>query len=243
MKKEKQTIAEQTGIRIDFHSHILPHLDHGSDSRETSASQLAMMQAARTDIVCATSHFYPQRILLDAFLKKREESLGVLLKRVDDAPRPQILLGAEVLICEGLEHMDGLRELCLRGTNLLLLEMPFIGGTSWTPKLYNTAEEIMALGIQPVLAHVDRYPKKAIEPLLKKGLLAQINAYGLCRMTRKRHLLEWIDDGLVVALGSDLHEAKPDGYRAWYRVMTSMPDKVQAVMERTEKLVKDAVRY
>lgn len=242
MKKE-QIVVDGPKIRIDFHAHILPRLDHGSDSRETSASQLAMMQAAKTDIVCATSHFYPQRVLLDAFLKKREEALAALLKRVDDAPRPRILLGAEVLICEGLEHMDGLRKLCLQGTNVLLLEMPFIGGTAWTPKLYNTAEEIMALGIQPVLAHVDRYPKKAIEPLLKKGLLAQVNAYGLCRLFKKKQLLEWIESGSVVALGSDLHEAKPDGYRAWHHVMTTMPEQATAVMERTQMLVKDAIRY
>ena len=241
MKKQTSELKECT--RIDFHSHILPHLDHGSGSRETSASQLAMMQAAGTQVVCATSHFYPQRALLDAFLKKREESLGALLSRVADAPRPRILLGAEVLICEGLENMEGLHRLCLEGTNLLLLEMPFVKGDAWTPKLYNTAEEILQKGIQPVLAHVDRYPKKAVEPLLKKGMLAQVNADGLCRRMGRRHLMEWIEQGLVVALGSDLHEAPPDGYRAWYRVMTTMPEQFRTIMERTEKLVEGAVRY
>ena len=243
MKKQKQTAGIEQPIRIDFHSHILPRLDHGSDGRETSASQLAMMQSVGTQTVCATSHFYPQKILLDTFLKRREECLRALLERVDDAPRPQILLGAEVLICEGMENMDGLRELCLQGTNLLLLEMPFLGGTAWTPKLYETAEEIMSMGIQPVLAHVDRYPKKAIEPLLKKGLLAQVNADGLCRLMKRKQLVEWIDSGYVVALGSDLHGAAPDGYRYWYRVMTSMPEQFRTVMERTEKLVENAVRY
>ena len=243
MKKKIQNVWEQSGVQIDFHSHILPHLDHGSGSRETSAAQLAMMQASRVGTVCATSHFYPQKSLLDTFLKKRQESLGWLLDRVGDAPRPQILLGAEVLICEGLENMEGLHRLCLQGTNLLLLEMPFLGGTSWTPRLYATAEEILGMGIQPVLAHVDRYPKKAVEPLLKKGMLAQVNADGLCRRMGRRHLMEWIEQGLVVALGSDLHEAPPDGYRAWYRVMTTMPEQFRTIMERTEKLVEGAVRY
>ena len=243
MKQQKQMVDVGQTVRIDFHSHILPHLDHGSDSRDTSASQLAMMQAAGTQVVCATSHFYPQRISLKPFLKKREECLTALLRRVDDAPRPQILLGAVVLICEGLENMDGLRELCLQGTNLLLLEMPFLGKSVWTPKLYETAEEIMAMGIQPVLAHVDRYPKKAVEPLLKKGLLAQVNADGLCRLMKRKQLVEWINSGYVVALGSDLHEAAADGYRPWYRVMTSMPEQFRTVMERTEKLVEAAVRY
>lgn len=169
--------------------------------------------------------------------------MRALLDRVDEAPRPSILLGAEVLICEGLENMDGLRELCLEGTNVLLLEMPFINGTNWTNKLYNTAEEILNMGIQPVLAHVDRYPAKAIEPLLKKGLLAQVNADGLCRMFKRRQLIEWINNGSVVALGSDLHEARPDGYRAWYRVMTTMPDQFHTVMRRTESLLQNAVLH
>ena len=57
MKKQKQTAGIEQPIRIDFHSHILPRLDHGSDGRETSASQLAMMQSVGTQTVCATSHF------------------------------------------------------------------------------------------------------------------------------------------------------------------------------------------
>ena len=115
---------------IDFHSHILPRLDHGSRSSQVSLSQLQMMQAAGVDTVCATSHFYPQEVLLSSFLEARQGSFNRLLEVSGDMQRPKILLGAEVLICEGLDQMEGLEALCLEGTNVMLLEMPF-SANSW----------------------------------------------------------------------------------------------------------------
>ena len=46
------------GIRItDFHSHVLPGADHGSDSVETSERQLELVDGAGIDRVVAAPHF------------------------------------------------------------------------------------------------------------------------------------------------------------------------------------------
>ena len=44
--------------QIDFHAHILPRCDHGSDGWETSRQQLKLAREAGVEVICATSHFY-----------------------------------------------------------------------------------------------------------------------------------------------------------------------------------------
>jgi len=43
--------------KIDFHSHILPRLDHGSRSESDTDGQLRLIAEMGTDTVIATSHF------------------------------------------------------------------------------------------------------------------------------------------------------------------------------------------
>ena len=48
-------------LTLDYHAHVLPGCDHGSDGVETSRKQLAMAAAAGIRTVCATPHFYPHK--------------------------------------------------------------------------------------------------------------------------------------------------------------------------------------
>ena len=237
-RKEGNTMAEL----IDFHAHILPHMDHGSGRTATAVDQLAMIGQAGVTTVCATSHFYPQDILPEVFLEERESCLKLLLKGYGHGRRPSILLGAEVLICQGLENMEGLRDLCVQGTDVMLLEMPFTHG-DWDRSLYNTVREIKKQGINPVLAHVDRYPKESIEELFDMGLYGQINCDSLVKLFKPKHLLRWIEDGKIVAFGSDLHGNNPKSYAPFTKVMSTMTDHVDHIMRTTATLLKDAKRY
>ncbi len=227
---------------IDFHAHILPHMDHGSGRTATSQAQLSLMASAGTDTVCATSHFYPQSTLPGVFLSDRRESLTHLLETYGDAPRPRICLGAEVLICPGLENMEGLADLCVEGTNVLLLEMPFTS-SSWDGALYQTIREIRALDLCVVLAHVDRYPKDLIEELLDDGLYGQINADSLDRFFKPKHLLRWMDEGRIVALGSDLHGCDPRAYEPYQKLPRTQSERVGRIMQSTAYLLRDAKHY
>lgn len=226
---------------IDFHTHILPRLDHGSRSSQVSLGQLGIMAKAGVDTVCATSHFYPQEVLVSNFLKARDASFDRLLEVCGDMARPKIVLGAEVLICEGLDQMEGLESLCLEGTNVLLLEMPFSAG-AWTSRLYRTVAEISERGICPVFAHVDRYPHKLVEALFDMGLMAQLNAGSLDRWIKPKHLIRWIDEGVIVALGSDLHGDRQEAYDPYRKVCASLGDRAAQIMEKTERLLASAVR-
>ena len=227
---------------IDFHAHILPHMDHGSTRTATAKEQLALIHGAGVKTVCATSHFYPQDILPDVFLEERRNNLKNLLSAMGRDPRPRIVLGAEVLICPGLENMEGLSSLCMEGTNVLLLEMPF-AHDSWDRRLYHTVNEIRKQGLRIVLAHVDRYPADLIEELFDMGLSGQINAASLNKLFKPKHLLRWIDEGSIVALGSDLHGSDPKSYVPFSKTVDSMSERMERIMTATSALIKDAKKY
>lgn len=198
-------------LSLDYHAHILPGCDHGSDSIETSLGQLAAAAAAGVKTICATPHFYPHKESPETFLRRRDETAQRLLNALPEGA-PQIQLGAEVLICDGMERMEELPRLCRQGTNELLLEMPFY---KWSEEIWDTLYLLCDLEeIQVVLAHADRYPAEDIEKLIHEGVPLQLNAVCLTRPLQRKRYLTWIESGCVKYLGSDIHMLE-GGYRDW----------------------------
>ena len=198
-------------LTLDYHAHILPGCDHGSDSVETSRKQLAMAAAARVRTVCATPHFYPHKESIPSFLQRREASARLLRENLT-ADALQLQLGAEVLICDGMERLDGLSRLCRGETNELLLEMPFY---QWSESIWDTLYALCERrDIEIVLAHAERYPPEAIEQLIRDNVALQLNSECLTRPLHRKRYLTWIKNGSVKYLGSDIHMLG-DGYRAW----------------------------
>ena len=62
----------------DFHAHLLPALDDGSDSLETSLAMLEAWRSQGIGRVCATPHFYAERTTPERFLRRRAEALEAL---------------------------------------------------------------------------------------------------------------------------------------------------------------------
>lgn len=204
-------INSKIDLTLDYHAHVLPGCDHGSDSVETSRKQLAMAAAARVRTVCATPHFYPHKESIPSFLQRREASARLLRENLT-ADAPQLQLGAEVLICDGMERLDGLSRLCRGETNELLLEMPFY---QWSESIWDTLYALCERrDIEIVLAHAERYPPEAIEQLIRDNVALQLNSECLTRPLHRKRYLTWIKNGSVKYLGSDIHMLG-DGYRAW----------------------------
>ena len=197
-------------LTLDYHAHVLPGCDHGSDSVETSRKQLAMAAAARVRTVCATPHFYPHKESIPSFLQRREASARLLRENLT-ADAPQLQLGAEVLICDGMERLDGLPRLCRSETNELLIEMPFY---QWPEAIWDTLYALCERrDIKIVLAHAERYPPEAIEQLIRDNVALQLNSECLTRPLHRKRYLTWIKNGSVKYLGSDIHMLG-DRYRA-----------------------------
>lgn len=155
-------------------------------------------------------------------LSGAQSALRCALPRRPELPR--ILLGAEVLICDGMERLDDLPRLCLEGTNELLLEMPFY---AWPSSLWDTLFALCERqDVRIVLAHADRYPKENIERLIREGIPLQLNAVCLTKPIKRRRYLEWIQNGYVKYLGSDIHMLG-DGYRDWKKCKTLLEKKLR----------------
>jgi tyrosine-protein phosphatase YwqE len=120
--------------------------------------------------------------------------------------------------------------------------MPFTHD-SWDRDLYHTVNEMKKQGYRIVLAHVDRYPADLIEEMFDMGLQGQINAASLAKLFKPKHLIRWIDEGNIVALGSDLHGCDPKSYAPYTKVVTSMADRMERIMESTAALLRDAKKY
>ena len=222
-------------MEIDFHAHILPRCDHGSDSWRTSRQQLKLAREAGVEVICATSHFYGHHTSVEHFLEKRQRCYEDLMAH---APKgsPRVLLGAEVLAFEGIERLPGLAKLRLQGTKMLLLEMPF---TRWSDGLLESVEALSEdERFRIVLAHVDRYDRRAVEQLFELNYVrGQLNVDNLKKRFGKRYLREWAREGLIVAVGSDIHGTKV-GYKDWLTCRRRYAEDWEAIMQRTNKRLK-----
>lgn len=202
-------------LSLDYHAHILPCCDHGSDDLETSLRQLELAASAGVGTICATPHFYPHNESPGSFLERRERAFSLLRPKLGDE-HPRVLLGAEVLICDGMERLEGLCKLCREGTNELLLELPFY---KWQDNIWDT---IFSLNdredIKLIIAHADRYPICDIETLIDEGISLQLNVSALSHFKNRRVYLSWIDEGFVKYIGSDIHMLNT-GYRDWEKAV------------------------
>ena len=226
---------------IDFHSHILCGVDHGSRSLETSRSQLKLMKDNGTDIAVATSHFYPERMTLEYFIDKVSSAEEQLVSVASDIGI-DVCVGAEVLVCNRLDKLDGLDKLCIKGTNCLLLEIPFVD--AWISGAVDTIERIIDNGFVVLLAHIDRYLAKnerEIDRLISRGALAQINASAFNTFGVKKKAMEYVDSGCVYALGSDLHEVDKKAYKEFTSLKKRIGiEEFQIIMSRAEELLANA---
>lgn len=191
---------------LDFHSHILPCIDDGSQSIAESLQLLGALKKQGVHKVIATPHFYAHRESPRQFLQRRKESKS-LLEEADLQGFPNIVLGAEVLYFDGISRSEELSTLKIEGTDLLLIEMPF---SAWGKNCIN---EVLSINDREdstiVLAHVERYlslqTKDIFAELVKQGVKMQVNAEFLLKWNTKRRALNMIRNGMVHFLGSDCH--------------------------------------
>ncbi|MCD7752863.1 MAG: capsular polysaccharide biosynthesis protein [Lachnospiraceae bacterium] len=192
---------------IDFHSHFLPGIDDGSKSVEESLEMLALSWESGVDRIVATPHFYASKESPDHFLARREQAWERLAAALPDES-PLIWLGAEVYYYTGISRTEDLERLCIGGTNVLLLEMPF---HRWSAGMIEEAIDIArGSGLIVLMAHIDRYlpdqTPDTWERLQDNGILFQVNAsYFLDGWSSRRKALKLLREGQIEVLGSDCH--------------------------------------
>lgn len=189
----------------DFHSHCLPGIDDGARDVSMSCAMLQKAAEQGIDRVMATPHFYWGDETIAGFLEARQDAYAQLQPHL--AGLPEIRLGAEVLLREGISRLD-LRQLCLEGTDILLVELPFMRAPGWlVEELENIA---YSQRLTVMLAHLDRYmpwySASRLEPLLElPDVIVQINTESLTDWLAYRDLRKWLPDVERLVLGSDMH--------------------------------------
>lgn len=191
---------------IDVHTHILPEMDDGSKS---VAQSIAMLQEEKKNgihTVVLTPHFYASQNDPQAFLRRRDRSLQLLQTALtDDLPR--LLLGAEVQYFEGICQVAELKELCIEGSDLLLLEMP---EGRWSERVIRDVLQLQSSSNMTVmLAHIERYmkfqPKSAWGMLRRNGVLMQVSAAFFLNWRTRFTARRMLRKGEIHMLGSDCH--------------------------------------
>lgn len=192
---------------IDFHMHILPGIDDGSRNIDTSCSMLETAAEQGVEIIVATPHFYASRDRMEHFLEKRERARETLTEKMQDSSL-QIRVGAEVAFFRGISRAEKLDSLTIEGTDLMLLEMPFI---PWESSDIKEVEDLISKrGYRVMLAHLERYMdmpenRHLFEELLELPVYVQINAESLTDWRRRGRLIRMFRDGEAHVLGSDSH--------------------------------------
>ncbi len=229
-------------ILFDLHTHILPRIDDGSRSSDESISMLKELSEQGVSDVVATPHFYATEDEPTSFLQRRDSAASRLLSRIGEdvsssescIKLPRIHLGAEVAFFGAMSNAEVLKNMCISGTALLLVEMPF---EKWTDAVIG---ELVGLGerqgITPIIAHIDRYlsyfDRHQLNELLSAGVRVQINADAFLRFSTRRRALELVESGIVNYIGSDCHNM---GKRA--------PNIREALCEIKKKLGDDSLAF
>ena len=195
---------------VDYHSHILPEMDDGADSVETSLAMLRESSRQGVDLICATPHFYADEEDPKSFLQRRSEAYSRLREAMGDGKGyPDILLGAEVLYFPGISVAEEMRELCLEGTFFLLVEPPML---PWTDAMLDEIEAcVSSLHCIPVIAHIDRYMRLLNAPellnrVMGRKMLIQANAAFFLHRQSQDAALDSLRHGRIHFLGSDCHD-------------------------------------
>ena len=191
---------------IDFHSHILPGIDDGSQSPEESVAMLQELAKQGIETVVATPHFYADETSVSAFLEQRDAAVNAIAAAAA-SECPQWIVGAEVLYYPGISRLQGLELLKLGKSKLLLLEMPM---EKWTDYTVREVTELAASpGIKVCLAHIERYladqSDKTWDRLGESGILMQSNASFFLGFSTKRKAMRMLSEGRIHLLGSDCH--------------------------------------
>lgn len=199
---------------IDIHCHMLPAVDDGSDSMESSLMMAEAAVRGGTDVIIVTPHSnipgqvgnYQSAELLKKFFALREaiDNAGIPLK---------ILAGAEVFCTDDMPELFAEKKLLtLASSHYMLVEFDF--GES-VIDMNRKLTAISSQGIKPVIAHPERYDavsenRNICIDWFCMGYVLQINkdsVFGRLGRHAQRNAQWMLSQGLAHIAASDAHGA------------------------------------
>lgn len=189
----------------EYHCHVLPGIDDGSENVETSLAMLDIMKKHGVERVIFTPHFYCHREKsVEHFIEKRQAAFESIKEK---SPIKEMLLGAEVAVEHGLSEVKNIEKLAIQSTKLILLEMPFRDYENWmAEEVYNISAEF---DLKVILAHVHRYRSVFSKDIMKRMLssdnILQVNIEAFEGFRQKFIAKDIINSNRQFVFGSDAH--------------------------------------
>ena len=204
--------------RIDFHTHILPGVDDGAENMHLAENMSYLMKQSDVKLIVATPHYFALDESPKDFLERVQPVYADFAERI----HTRVRLGAEVYLERGLLLKEDLTDLCIQGTDFLLLEVPVSKHREW---MYQIIVDIAAIyGVRPVIAHVERIlpytSRKELKRLMEiPGICFQFNHSAFSERKAMRFLKKLIQEEYLIFLGSDCHdiEYRPPTNEQGYR--------------------------
>lgn len=206
---------------VDFHTHILPGIDDGSQDVDMTKAILIEEHRQGVGLIAATPHFYAHRMSVEGFLERRTEAMAQTrqvcrsFEQEQGRALPEIIAGAEVYYFPGMGKAGAIPKLCIGDTRCLLLELPF---EQWgNDVLKDVRDLIYRQKLCIILAHIERYigfqkDRRIWDEIMELPVFTQINAGSFLRKNgifrpdkKKQFCLQFLSEHPGTILGSDCH--------------------------------------
>ena len=196
---------------FDIHCHILPGVDDGARSEDSTKRMLKIAAKEGTGAIVATPHF------TCGMREGNKQDIVQKYKMVSEwwreySPKKQFFLGNELFYSEGI--VEALRQgdaLTMNGTKYVLVEFPtYIDFRS----LKKGVQTLLYAGYYPIIAHIERYEcmgkKENVQELIDIGAYMQVNAsavLGKHGFLKKLYVMKLLRQSLVHFVATDAHGA------------------------------------
>ena len=206
---------------IDMHSHVLPFVDDGSKSIETSLKMLENEIANGVNTIVFTPHY--KHNVYDVPFKELNTIFKDFKKNIEEKNIPiNVFLGQEIYCTNKIyELLKEGKVSTINGTNCILLEFNYYDEQDIQDYVYN----LKTMGYVPIIAHIERYVYldwHSLFDLKQLGALIQVNASSITGeegRTIRRRVLKAIKQGLVDFVGSDVHHDREITMKSAYRTV------------------------
>lgn len=199
-----------TPLLTDLHSHLIPKIDDGADSLESSMQMLKALKKLGFKKIITTPHIHPKYPNTPGLIIRGLEEVRQAIKK--NHLDLELEAAAEYFVDERfLERLDKKEDLLTFGNRFLLIECSFVT----RPLFFETAIlRLKSQGYNPILAHPERYQFLQgdlfwLEKMREAGLYFQVTLSSLTGYYGKtpRKLGEILmKRNLIDFLASDLHK-------------------------------------
>jgi tyrosine-protein phosphatase YwqE len=211
-KKKEETVYDFSQLQVDLHSHLIPGIDDGADTLETSLQLIRALQNLGFKQLYTTPH-----VMSDLYPNTKANILEGLqqLRQAVKAAGLEVEIGAaaEYYMDEYFENIIRNEEILALPHNRVLVEMSFVTAP---PNLFHYIFKLQTKGYKPILAHPERYlflKKNFSEYIRLKeyGCEFQLNILSLIGHYGKpvqEVAFKLLKNKMIDYLGTDLHHQR-----------------------------------